>query len=197
MRSRSFALHVGLLLGGAALVLWGSSLAWISWVQRDAVSLGSVHRTVTGHALQQGMRAAALVALAAVPALFALRRPWLRRVLGGAVGVLAGVGALVAAVHAVSERRSPTIHRFVGDGGCLNATTGICFGEYDRPQVGLALVVLGSLLLLGAGAVAVVRGGSWRPAAASSYEVPGAAVPEPVTDKGVWDALDRGDDPTA
>jgi uncharacterized membrane protein (TIGR02234 family) len=197
MRSRSFALHVGLLLGGAALVLWGSSLAWISWVQRDSVSVVTAHRSVTGHALQQGMRAAALVALAAVPALFALRRPWLRRALGAAVGVLAGAGALLAALDAVSERRSPTIHRLVGDGGCLNATSGICLGEYDRPQVGLVLVVLGSVLLLVAGAVAVVSGGSWRPAAASSYEVPGAAASEPATDKGVWDALDRGDDPTA
>jgi uncharacterized membrane protein (TIGR02234 family) len=193
----SFRLHLLLLLAGAGLVLWGSAAAWITWTQRDSVSLASVQHEVSGHALGAGMRAAALVALAAVPALFALRRPWLRRALGATVGVLTGAAALWAAAAAAAERRSPTLHELVGDVGCAKARTGLCVGEYDRPQLGLALAVLGSLLLLAAGAVAAVRGGAWRPAEASSYEAPGGAAPEPVTDKGVWDALDRGDDPTA
>jgi len=46
------------------------------------------------------------------------------------------------------------------------------------------------------GVLTVVRGRTWK-GLGSSYEARGAKPVEPVTDKGVWDALDRGDDPTA
>jgi hypothetical protein len=54
----------------------------------------------------------------------------------------------------------------------------------------------GGVLLALVGALVVVRGGDWA-GLGSSYDAPGAAPEPPVTDKAVWDALDRGDDPTA
>jgi uncharacterized membrane protein (TIGR02234 family) len=189
---RGLVVAVLLCLGGAALLLLAISRTWLTLRFGAAPPLPGRVVAATGDDLVPGFRALALLGLAGVAALPATRS-WGRL----AVGVLTGAAALWAAAAAAAERRSPTLHELVGDLGCAKARTGLCFGEYDRPQLGLALAVLGSLLLLAAGAVAAVRGGAWRPAEASSYEAPGGAAPEPVTDKGVWDALDRGDDPTA
>jgi uncharacterized membrane protein (TIGR02234 family) len=66
-----------------------------------------------------------------------------------------------------------------------------------------AVTALGGSLLLAAGALTVVGGRSW-PALGQRYEAPAGtgpvaapAVPaEQLTEKGLWEALDRGEDPT-
>ena len=63
----------------------------------------------------------------------------------------------------------------------------------------------GGLLLTLAGLLTVVRGPSW-PALGQRYEAPATPAPTapasqeptgPLTEKGLWEALDRGEDPTA
>jgi uncharacterized membrane protein (TIGR02234 family) len=59
----------------------------------------------------------------------------------------------------------------------------------------------GGLLLLAAGLLTVAAGRSW-PALGQRYEAPAAeaapqAPSEQLTEKGLWEALDRGEDPTA
>jgi hypothetical protein len=55
---------------------------------------------------------------------------------------------------------------------------------------------LGGLLVAGAGGLALVRGRRW-PALGARYDRPaGAAARAPQSGAEVWDALDRGDDPT-
>jgi uncharacterized membrane protein (TIGR02234 family) len=192
----SFRLHLVLLGAGAALVLWGSSVAWITWTQPDAISLSPVTGEATGAHLQPSMRAFGVLALAGVPALFALRRPRVRRWFGAGLALTSAVAVAVSAMDAVAYRRHPVLRDLVPDGGCVDGHR-LCIDHHQGPQLGPALVLLGVLLLLLAAAVAARWGGSWRTGLGSSYEPPGAAPEPPVTDKGVWDALDRGDDPTA
>jgi LPXTG-motif cell wall-anchored protein len=54
---------------------------------------------------------------------------------------------------------------------------------------------LGGLLVAGAGGLTLVRGRRW-PALGTRYERPAGAARSPQTDAELWDALDRGDDPT-
>jgi uncharacterized membrane protein (TIGR02234 family) len=63
--------------------------------------------------------------------------------------------------------------------------------------------MFGGLVLLAAGALTVVRGRHW-PGMSSRYETPAARASretasvreQSTTPKGLWDALDRGEDPT-
>ena len=77
----------------------------------------------------------------------------------------------------------------------------LCFLSQVQSEVRVhhlwpALTLAGGVLLLLAGGLIAVRGRRWA-GLSSSYDAPTAAPAAPVTDKGVWDALDRGDDPTA
>ncbi len=54
---------------------------------------------------------------------------------------------------------------------------------------------LGGLAVAAAGALTVVRGKEW-PGLAARYDRPSRPAGKPQTDAQVWDALDRGDDPT-
>jgi uncharacterized membrane protein (TIGR02234 family) len=66
----------------------------------------------------------------------------------------------------------------------------------SHPVWGWVTLVGGALLFFG-GLLVAARGRRWA-ALSSSYENPSArAEAAPVTDKGVWDALDEGHDPTA
>lgn len=56
---------------------------------------------------------------------------------------------------------------------------------------------VGGVVLLAGGGLAVLRGHRWG-GLSEAYRTPGVRAEQvPVTDKGVWDALDRGEDPTA
>jgi hypothetical protein len=114
-----------------------------------------------------GATAVGVLGLAAAVAVLAVRG-WLRV----AVGVLvAGLGLGVVAVRATSG------------GGAGSA-------------VWSWLIVVGALLLAGGGLLSAVRGRSW-PGMSARYERAGTpAAPRPSDPKSLWDALDRGEDPT-
>ncbi len=125
--------------------------------------------TTTEVPAPQAVRALGLAALAAVAALLLLRTT-ARRVLGG-LGVLLGVATAVVAL-----------------GGRPEAPNGWPF----------VAVAAGVVVVAAAGGV-VARAGRW-PARGERFERSPGSAAEPAGDgspRAVWDALDRGEDPTA
>jgi uncharacterized membrane protein (TIGR02234 family) len=190
----SFRTHVALLLGGALLVLWGASLDWITWTVADSITITGISDHRTGADLRPLLRALGILCLAGVAGLLALRGRS-RQVLGTVLGLGCGVVILFTALDAMAYRRRPRLFD-LSDGLCPRGDLVQCVSDRHNPLLGPALVLVGAALLILAGIVAARRGGSWR-GLGSSYETPGAAPEAPVTEKAVWDALDRGDDPTA
>ena len=69
-------------------------------------------------------------------------------------------------------------------------------GTFQPARHGSWLTLVGGLLLAMSGLLVTLRGRRWA-ALSSTYEAPAArAEAPPATDKGAWDALDRGEDPT-
>ncbi|WP_083751842.1 Trp biosynthesis-associated membrane protein [Saccharothrix sp. ALI-22-I] len=65
----------------------------------------------------------------------------------------------------------------------------------DGPVLGRGLVFAGALLVVAAGALLVVRGSS-MPRLGGGYQTPGAAKRTADPERELWNALERGDDPT-
>lgn len=186
---RSWALLL-LALGGALAVL-GATQTWVLLLAEGALSVDEV--AVTGAAVAPLTTAAGLVGLAAVVAVLAVRS-WLRSLVALVVLVLAGL-ALVQVVTAASD---------------LAATA----RDWWRVEVaGLAdsasaqttswwVVCVAGLLLVMAGAVVVLVAGRRWSGLSSRYERPGSRASAPASqaaasEADVWQALDRGEDPTA
>ncbi len=179
---RELLLAVVLCAAGAALVLWGASATWSSF-HPAGEALGVVVARSSGRALFPATAALGWAALAGALVLVAVRG-WVRRAVGLLLAV-AGVVVIVDAVRALVDTPPPVNGAAVLEAGALHAGHGW-----------MVLTLVGGGLLVLAGAFSAVRGADWG-GLGSSYEPPGGAPEPPVTDKGVWDALDRGDDPTA
>ena len=164
---RELRLAVVLCLLGSALVLLAVSRSWYSVAEGQQLTIDPVLAHVKGSKVVSGAQALGLVGLAGVVALAATRR-W-GRVVVGVLVLASGAGIVVA----VGRARVPS-----GAWGWASLT------------------ILGGVLLALSGALVTVRGAHWE-ALSSSYEPPAARAEEPPsTDKGAWDALDRGEDPT-
>ncbi|MCU1691670.1 MAG: Trp biosynthesis associated, transrane protein Oprn/Chp [Frankiales bacterium] len=194
---RGLAAALLLCLAAGVLLLAAASGTWAAVLVPALAPLPSRTVDVSGGDLVGGLRALGVVALAGVPALLSVRRTG--RVAVGLLLTAAGLLVVVLAARVLLDREAqvlgtrayrdaagvPDGARVYGDG---------LVGGSAWPYAAL----LGGVLLLGAGLLAVVRGRSW-PALGATYEAPSArpvVVAEP-TDKGTWDALDRGEDPTA
>ena len=170
-----------LCLLGATLVLVGAGRAWTSLdvpagPLAEAREVGS-----SGAELVPGVRALGLAGLAGVVALAATRRAG--RVVVGVVLLLVGAGVVAAVV--LPDLTAATL-RVQGAEG--RVTTG------PWPWATAA----GGLLMAAAGVLTVLRGRSW-PALGQRYETPAALERTPtqaVTERSLWEALDRGEDPT-
>ena len=178
---RRLAYAVLLCAAGAGLAVYGVTRTW-SEIVTARPGLSSLRDARTGADLEPWVIGLALVALAGAGALLATRG-LLRRSLGG---LLALVGAGVAA-------------------GAVAGRAGLDVGAAGSgATVWPVACVLGGLLIVLGGLWAARSGHEW-PAMGARYERRGAAE-APVTDADVdqrvdtraaWDALDRGDDPTA
>jgi hypothetical protein len=177
-------LRVAVLLSavGSALVLVAVSRHWLTW-DIDALTINGLHEARTGRQVVPGVAALGWAGLAGVLALV-VTKSWGRRVVGVALCV---VGALVMLKTAdwVMSKKVVTV------------------SIAGRPFLGLRVsrawplvAFAGGLGVVASGALAAVRGHRWA-GLGSSYEAPVARPVETTTEKGVWDALDRGDDPTA
>jgi len=187
VRSRSgLRTAVLLCLAGAVIVLVAAGRTWVS-VEVGAGPLTEARTDArTGTDLVPGVSALGLVGLAGVVALAATRR--VGRAVVGVVLALTGAGVVAAVLTA----------DLAGAAADVDGPSRVDVTAWSWTTAS------GGVLLAAAGVLTVLRGRSW-PALGRRYEAPaGAAVPapaqaptEPLTEKGLWEALDRGEDPTA
>lgn len=183
---RELQLAVLLCLLGSAVILFALGRPWFSVETAHRITIQAVRASVAGDKVASGAQALGYVGLAGVVALAATKR-W-GRVLVGVLVLASGVGVIVS------------VCRVLADGVQRRALATLGPGEFTAPSTtsGWAwLVLVGGVLLIGSGLLVAVRGRRWA-ALSSAYEAPSSRAPEPpATDKGVWDALDRGEDPTS
>ncbi len=168
---------LGCVLSGAVILLAGGR----DWAR---VEYGGPARTATGHELVGTLVPWGLVALAGVVAIAATRR-WGRVPVGLA---LAACGSLVAAI-CLDLIRSTEVRawRATGDPG-IQTLPAWPVHETAWPWVTLAA----GALLAATGLLVALRGPGWAGLGAR-YDAP-AARPRSAAD--LWEALDRGEDPT-
>ena len=133
------------------------------------------------------------MALAGVVAILATRR--VGRAVVGTLLFLTGAGIAASVVHAATNRSA--LDELVAKAANLTSSMGGRIEITVWPWV----TVVGGLFVAAAGLLTVVRGPVW-PGMGSRYEAPGRVgstggrTPARTTG-GMWDALDRGEDPTA
>ncbi|GAU68309.1 hypothetical protein SSP35_07_01110 [Streptomyces sp. NBRC 110611] len=191
-RSLAAALLAG--AAGAGLALLASGRTWA----RGSALLpqGELPRSVTGADVTGVPGALAVVGLAALVAVFAVRRTG--RVLVAALLTLSGAGVVAAAVLGY------------GDASALRekAATAVGLAGADVQNITHTgwpwVAAVGGVLLLAAGLLALFRGRHW-PAMSGRYErtpgrARGARRAPAATDldrpEEIWKSLDRGEDPT-
>ncbi|MFF3854880.1 Trp biosynthesis-associated membrane protein [Micromonospora sp. NPDC002575] len=180
---RELTYAVLLCLAGAGLALWASTRTWAVELAARPAPLPPVRAARTGAGLLPWLPALAVVGLAGGGAVLATRGVARRLVgvlllaLGAAVAVGGGYG-LVAAFAGTVSRQWPAF--------CL---------------VGGLIAALGGGLVASRGAGWPAMGARYeRPARRGTGPAPAEAAAGPVTGRRAteaWDALDRGEDPTA
>ncbi|MFI6206621.1 TIGR02234 family membrane protein [Streptomyces sp. NPDC051041] len=189
-RSLALALLCGAL--GAAVALLATRQRWSEGTA--AVAGGSFPLTARGSDVTGVPAALAVVGLAALVAVFAVRRAG--RVVVAALLALCGAGTVVAALLGAS------------DGSALDEKAAQAAGDTSATVHALShtawpyVAAAGGALILLAGLLALRHGRRW-PAMSGRYERGGAPRPRraaPATDpdrpEDLWKALDRGEDPT-
>ncbi|MFE0631049.1 TIGR02234 family membrane protein [Streptomyces sp. NPDC058864] len=180
---------------GAAVVLLASGKTW----QEGSAPFadGGVPVSVAGHQVTGVPGALALVGLAALVAVFAVRGA--ARLLVGGLLALCGAGALVAALLAFGDTAALDAAAATASG--LSRTTVSASSTSAWPGVSAA----GGVLLLLAGTVALLRARTWpgmsnrydrdtpKPARPARTAAPAGGEERP---EELWKALDRGEDPT-
>lgn len=189
------SLAAGLFLGaaGATVVLLASGRTWAEG--RAAVGGGTLPLTADGQDVTGVPAALAIVGLAALLAVFAVRGVG-RRVVAVLLA-LSGLGAGLSAWAGASDSTAldEQAARTTGD----TAATVDALTHTAWPHITAA----GGLLILFAGLLALRFGGHW-PTMSGRYERDGTpsprkaprTAPDPDRPEELWKALDRGEDPT-
>lgn len=165
------------------------------WSEGTAtVAGGAFPLTAKGSDVTGVPAALAIVGLAALVAVFAVRRAG--RLLVSALLALSGAGTVAAALLGVSDT-SALDEKAAQAAGDTSATVD-ALSHTAWPYV----AAVGGALLLVAGLLALRYGRNW-PAMSGRYERDGAPKPrhraqavDPDRPEDIWKALDRGEDPT-
>ncbi|MFI7017590.1 TIGR02234 family membrane protein [Streptomyces sp. NPDC050164] len=189
-RSLAVALLCGAL--GAAVALLATRQRWAEGTA--TVAGGAFPLTAKGSDVTGVPAALAVVGLAALVAVFAVRRAG--RVVVAALLALSGAGIVVAALLGAS------------DGSALDEQAAQASGDTSASVDTLShtawpyVAAVGGVLLLLAGLLALRYGRLW-PAMSGRYERGGTPQPrrkapavDPDRPEDLWKALDRGEDPT-
>ncbi|WP_329287221.1 TIGR02234 family membrane protein [Streptomyces sp. NBC_01455] len=188
-RSLGIALLCGAL--GAAVALLATRQTWSQGTA--AVAGGAFPLTARGSDVTGVPAALAVVGLAALVAVFAVRRSG--RLLVSALLALSGAGAVVAAVLGAGDDSALDEKAAAASGD--TAATADALSHTAWPYVAAA----GGALILIAGLLALRYGRLW-PAMSGRYERDGTPRPrkarpvDPDRPEDLWKALDRGEDPT-
>lgn len=191
-RRRSLAIALFLGAAGTALALVAGGRPWSQAV--TAAAQDSVPLTVHGRDVTGIPAALAVVALASLVAVFAVRRSG--RVLVAAVMTLCGAAIVLTSVLGAYDTAAL-------EAGAAEATGLAGAGIRDVTQTVWPWVsAAAGVLLLLAGLLALRHGRHW-PAMSGRYERPGQsagptgrAPADPDRPEEIWKALDRGEDPT-
>ncbi|WP_432148106.1 TIGR02234 family membrane protein [Streptomyces sp. bgisy029] len=189
------SLAAGLFLGaaGATVVLLASGQIWAEG--RAATGGGALPLTADGRDVTGAPAALAIVGLAALVAVFAVRGAGRRLV--AVLLALSGLGAALSAWAGASDSSAldEQAARTTGD----TAATIDALTHTAWPYV----TAVGGLLILLAGLLALRFGSRW-PTMSGRYERDGTprprkaprTAPDPDRPEELWKALDRGEDPT-
>ncbi|MFI7442028.1 Trp biosynthesis-associated membrane protein [Nonomuraea indica] len=175
---------------GCALVLFATTRPWVTGVRATGGHGGSGTLAVpTGGDLGPALVPVALAGLAGVVAALAAKGV-ARRLIGALValcGLVAGLATWLAA-------GGDAALDWLGEHNVLQATDAL---QWDVVALWPASSGLGAAIMTAGGLVAVVRGGRWA-GMGDRYERDPARRRAPAADdRALWDALDRGDDPTS
>ncbi|GHG17571.1 TIGR02234 family membrane protein [Streptomyces filamentosus] len=189
-RSLALALLLGAL--GATVVLLSAGQIWAQGTA--SVAGGTVPVEADGGTVTGVPTALAIVGLAALVAVFAVRRAG--RTLVAGLLALSGAGAALAAFLGASDSAALDAEAARISGDTAAAVAGLTHTAWPYVTAG------GALLILLAGLFALRFGKSW-PAMGGRYERSGtprtprrAAAGDPDRPEDLWKALDRGEDPT-
>jgi uncharacterized membrane protein (TIGR02234 family) len=178
----------------AALMLIAAGRSWVRF-SVVLTPLPAVHGVATGHRVAGALTSLGLVVLAAAVALVATRR--VGRQAAGLLVAAVGLLAVVLALHVVGAPRdavSGQVTTATGRAGVRASTAAVS----GWPWVAAA----GGLVAVAVGALTVVHGRRWPAmgrrydAAATAARAAASAGGQPRDETSMWDALDRGDDPT-
>jgi uncharacterized membrane protein (TIGR02234 family) len=192
--ARELAAVVALCALGGGLVLGAAGQTWLRLSAQRRSPLADVTLSLSGRSLEPLVAGLGIVGLAGVVGLLATRR-WGRLVVAGLLA-LSGLVIVVASVRWVGAPGPGTARDLIEDAdraGGLAANPAITATAHPAWPL---LAALGGLLLALGGLAALVRSRRW-PTMSARYENPTTRAQRPRTDAALWDALSRGDDPTA
>jgi len=185
---------MAVLVAGGTMCLVFAGRAWGEAAVDDGLSTTTVQ--AVGRDLSPLGPAVGLLALAAVVAIPATRH--IGRFVVGLVLVLAGFATAIGSVRLAQDLPSQVI-AWASEGG---ESAESVHGATAHPAAAL-MTGAGGLLVAGVGVAVLGRGRNW-PGMGRRFDRHGRAGGEPKTDatrsvssRDTWDALDRGDDPTA
>ncbi|SDI08244.1 Trp biosynthesis-associated membrane protein [Nonomuraea jiangxiensis] len=168
---------------GCVLVLFAAGRDWVRLLESAAGTTAP-----TGGELSPVLTPVALAGLAGVVAVLATKGTG-RRVVGVLLA-LCGAGAAAGTWAAVN---AGTVSGWLRDRNVMQ-------GQRDLPwevvPLWPAVAAAGAILVVAGGAVAILRGGRWAGMSARYERSAEHARARPQDDRALWDALDRGDDPT-
>jgi len=200
MKRRSYALAIVACLAGAALALYAITRTWsIHLTPRPGMS--ALREARTGTDLEPWVTGLALVALAGTGALLATSG-WARRVLG-IVLTLCGAGVVIGAIAGRVGLDPGTAGAggtawpiLCAVGGLIIVTGGVTTARHGHEWPGMSARYDRNPVpppRTDDDRPAPIAGNGSASAAADDRSAPVAAV----DNRAAWDALDRGDDPTA
>jgi uncharacterized membrane protein (TIGR02234 family) len=187
---RELAGVVALCALGGGMVLFAVGRPWVEIVARRPSPLPDVTVALSGRSLEPLVAGLGIVGLAGVVGLLATRR-WGRLVVA-AIVALSGLGVLVPALTRLTAPDAAEATALLEDPGRSAGTATVTATAHPGWPL---LAAVGGLLLVLGGLAALLRSRRW-PTMSARYETPAARTDRPRTDAAVWDALDRGDDPT-
>lgn len=194
-------LAAALAAAGGGLILLSDSRPWAEGMITSPIQISV---SAPGSSLTSLPYALGLTGLAGAVALFAVRR--LGRYFVGVALLAAGAAAVVAVVQKISSIDTATLAR------SANQAMGV-----DGYQITGAsatawpfITIAGGVLIAASGALILARGKMWTGLSSRYERNPGttqaaagaaptgeaAADPKPATNRELWDALNRGADPT-
>lgn len=183
---RELAAAIGLIVLGAAGILLCCAARWLTVTEPRLAPFGTLRVGFSGRALYPALNGLAIVALLSALLVLVSGR-WPRRILGALLCLL----ALLAGWYGLRALGTPSA-------GTVRGLLGSRLSQQSGP-LRLAYrtawplgTVAGSALLLIAGLLVLVRGGSWHMGLSSRYAAPAEAAKS----DDPWRSLDRGEDPT-